>query len=168
MNNVSAEGSANDAAGADSGDGALNVDAASFADVSIGIGADAGSAVGGELGLVEDVIDAGFVRDLEETVGGGGVGGIDDSAVSAADSLNLADLVEDEYADEGGSLASFLRFSFDPESNSTIVDVSSTGNVSTEVDQQIVLSGVGDLTAGGHSELSIIASLLSGQLPTDV
>lgn len=83
------------------------------------------------------------------------------------DKLNLSDVLHDEDS-EGGSLSSFLRFTFDAETNSTIVNVSATGNVSTAVDQQIVLAGVGDLTGhGGNSDLSIIANLLSGQLNTD-
>lgn len=168
MNNVSAEGSANDATGVGSGNDARDVDAASSFDATVGMTTDAEGAVNDALGFVEDVIDAGYGGILEGESGGFGFMVAGEGNMPAAESLNFADLVQDEHGDEGGSLASFLRFSFDPESNSTIVNVSSTGNVSTEVDQQIVLSGVGDLTAGGNSDLSIIASLLSGQLPTDV
>lgn len=163
MNNVSAEGSANDTSGGGSGNDALggSADTSFSAEAMAGMAVDASSEA---IGFVEDVIGGG----VEGTVGGSGLMVVDDFAIPATDSLNLADLVQDEYAEEGGSLASFLRFSFDPESNSTIINVSSTGNVSTDVDQQIVLSGVGDLTVGGNSDLSIIASLLSGQLLTDV
>lgn len=199
MSNVGAQGPDSGALSGESGREALGGGAdIEFSTDTTGTpgGSGASGAFGDMLGFIEDVIGTGYGDSLAEAgavepaaafgtrmfMGGGSsttLGGEEGDTgyfvvnevmdINASDDqLKLSDLLHDEDS-EGGSLSSFLRFTFDAETNSTIVSVSAAGHVSTEVDQQIVLAGVGDLTAhGSNSDLSIIASLLSGQLNTDV
>jgi len=82
------------------------------------------------------------------------------------DILDLRDLLqgEDNTVD---SLQKFLNIHSDGHGN-TVIDVSTTGNVSQGADQQIILEGV-DLTNGGHdSSQEIINDLLQkGKLQVD-
>ena len=86
------------------------------------------------------------------------------SAVSDADMLHLADLLQGEH---DGNLDAYLKFTSD--GTNTTVHVSTSGEVKWH-ETEIVLQGVGDLTAGGmRSASTIIADLLAhGTLITDV
>ncbi|HTL30505.1 MAG TPA: type I secretion C-terminal target domain-containing protein [Tepidisphaeraceae bacterium] len=86
------------------------------------------------------------------------------SAVSDADMLHLADLLQGEH---DGNLDAYLKFTSD--GTNTTVHVSTSGEVNWH-ETEIILQGVGDLTAGGmRSASTIIADLLAhGTLITDV
>ena len=86
------------------------------------------------------------------------------SAVSDADMLHLADLLQCEH---DGNLDAYLKFTSD--GTNTTVHVSTSGEVKWH-ETEIVLQGVGDLTAGGmRSASTIIADLLAHGTPiTDV
>lgn len=86
------------------------------------------------------------------------------SAVSDADMLHLADLLQGEH---DGNLDAYLKFTSD--GTNTTIHVSTSGEVNWH-ETEIVLQGVGDLTAGGaRSASTIIADLLAhGTLITDV
>jgi hypothetical protein len=82
------------------------------------------------------------------------------SAPSVSDMLRLADLLQSEH---DGNLDALLTFTSD--GTNTTLHVGSS-----QVGQDIVLQGVGDLTAGGaRSASAIIADLLThGSLSPDV
>jgi hypothetical protein len=81
-------------------------------------------------------------------------------AMSDADMLRLADLLQSEH---DGNLDALLTFTSDGTNTTLHVGLSQIG-------QDIVLQGVGDLTAGGaRSASAIIADLLTqGSLSPDV
>ena len=80
------------------------------------------------------------------------------------DTLRLADLLQGEH---DGNLDALLTFTSD--GTNTTVHVSAGGEMPAHHEQDIVLRGVGDLTAGGaRSSSAIIADLLmQGALGTD-
>ena len=79
------------------------------------------------------------------------------------DMLRLADLLQGEH---DGNLDALLTFSSD--GTNTTVHVSAGGDRPTQ-DQDIVLQGVGDLTAGGARSASVIIAdlLMQGTFGTD-
>ena len=88
----------------------------------------------------------------------GGVDKITDFDVAAnSDSLDLRDLLVGESAD-AVSLDSYLNFSYDAASNTTVVDVMSHGTGA--VDHQIQLQGF-NATLLGSSDQAIIAEMLA-------
>jgi len=86
------------------------------------------------------------------------------SAVSNADMLHLADLLQAEH---DGNLDAYLKFTSD--GTNTTVHVSTSGEVNWH-ETEIVLQGVGDLTAGGARTASAIVAdlLMHGALISDM
>ena len=118
--------------------------------------------------IVEGVLDGTPQAGSDQDAGGGATQQVAAvrsgfSAVSDADMLHLADLLQGEH---DGNLDAYLKFTSD--GTNTTVHVSTSGEVKWH-ETEIVLQGVGDLTAGGaRSASNIIADLLAhGTLITD-
>ncbi|WP_374368821.1 beta strand repeat-containing protein, partial [Piscinibacter sp.] len=101
------------------------------------------------------------------TAGSGPVDTITDFSNAAAsaggDVLDLRDLLVGENT---GNLSSFLHFSYDSASNTTTIQISSTGsfaagNYAGATDQTIVLTGVNLLSGGLTTDQQVISDLLT-------
>ena len=119
-------------------------------------------------GFGNDTFTGGAGSDTFRFVTGdaGGVDKITDfDVVANSDSLDLRDLLVGETAD-AASLDSYLNFSYDEASNTTVVDVMSQGTGAA--DHEIQLQGF-NATLLGSSDQAIISDMLAkGKLTVDV
>ena len=118
-------------------------------------------------GLGNDTLTGGAGSDTFK-FGGGDVGAVDTitdfDAAANSDVLNLRDLLVGEHSD-AESLDSYLHFTYDAGTNTTVIDVMSQG--SGVVDHQIQLEAF-NATLFGSTDSAIITDLLAkGKLTVD-